>query len=270
MRESLGASAVLQRLAQSRSPLNAQTVHVGWGSFRNLDIAAARKSSWVLLLDINIYQLKVWEAVAKALSQADVDTPVAFIDAVITYLPHVPRLRQFSESTRDWLLSDLERQGSWLCEATPDRFDYVRDLFRKNRLIVGCLDLRAGRVTEESPFAAMHTLMQLARVNHEITFDTLYVSNIPWMLAQPVGFFGETHQSQMGDTSEPVLGRVHHNLSRITPAFQKVISAAQLAANASREDLQWETQLLEPADFLAEQYWKSLGLKPGDSGALCK
>jgi hypothetical protein len=270
MRESQGASAVLQRLAQSRSPLNAETVHIGWGSFRNLDIAAARKSTWVLLLDINIYQLKVWEAVAKALLQAEVDTPAAFIDAVIPYLPRVPRLRQFAESTRDWLLSDLERQGSWLCEATPDRFAYVRDLFRNNRLNVGCLDLRAGRVSEESPFEEMYRLMLLARVNHQITFDTLYVSNIPWMLAQPVGFFGESHQSQMGETNEPVLGRVHHNLSRITPVFQQVISAAQLAANAVSEDLQWETQLLEPADFLSEQYWKSLGLKPGDSGALCK
>ena len=262
MRETQGASTSLLRLAESRMPLNTKTVHVGWGSFRNLDIAAARKSSRILLLDINIYQLKVWQAVATAIRQDNVITPRAFIKTLVPLLPHTPRLRQFSESTHDWLSSDLERQESWLYEADPESFEHIKTLFTGNRVAIGCLDMRAGGLPEHSPFTAMSSEMQTARHNHQIVFDTLYVSNIPWMLAQPLGFFGESHQSRMTVADEPVLQRLHHNLSQIVPGFQTVVTAAHLSADALPDNLQCETQLVAPADFLSAEYWQALEKKP--------
>ena len=262
MRESHGASTSLLRLAESRMALNTATVHVGWGSFRNLDIAAARRSSRVLLLDINTYQLKVWEAVASAIRQPDVTTPRAFINTLVPLLPHTPRLRQFSESTHDWLSGDLERPESWLYEAEPESFEFIKTLFTGNRVAIGCLDMRAGGLPEHSPFTAMAGEMQTAQLEHQIVFDTLYVSNIPWMLAQPLGFFGESHQSRMTLTDEPVLQRLHHNLSQIVPGFQTVVSAAHLSADALPDNLQWETQLVAPVDFLSAEYWQALEKKP--------
>lgn len=59
MRECSGSEQVLEWLAQEPPDPGKARVHVGWGSFRNLDVAGARRSGWILLLDVNRHQFRV-------------------------------------------------------------------------------------------------------------------------------------------------------------------------------------------------------------------
>lgn len=239
MRESGGADEVLAALAAEPSVKG--RVHVGWGSFRNLDIAAARRSSAVLLLDINLHQFRVWDAVGGALRDPACADAAAFVDLADPLLPSEPRLRQFAESTREWLLADCDRPGSWLADA--DRFTWVRDLFREGRVVTGCLDLR----DDSGLFARFAERLAGGRC------DTLYLSNLPWMLAQREGFFGEADDPG-------TLGQARANLARIAPRFAHVVEAGHLATTSKPGDLQWRTQLFAPSEFLADAYWA--GLEP--------
>ena len=154
MRECSGAEDVLERL-RSVGPDDSRRAHVGWGSFRNLDIAAARRSSWLLLLDVNIHQFRVWEAVRTALRDPAATDAGAFINLVLPLLPTQPRLRQFATSTRTWLTGDLERPGSWLFAERPKRFAWIQGLFRDGRAAVGCMDLRGVPQGDADPFSSM-------------------------------------------------------------------------------------------------------------------
>lgn len=256
MRECSGSEEVLARLCLS--PPAEGRVHMGWGSFRNLDIAAARRSSWVLLMDVNLHQFRVWEAVGTALCDPAVRSAASFVEAVVPLLPHVPRLRQFSTCTRTWLMGDLERPGSWLSAERPERFAWVRWLFRNGRVATGCMDLRGAPGGAGDPFSELARRMVRAAGQGRVTFDTLYVSNIPWMLAQERGFFGESHDDYLPLGESGVLGRVRANLAAIAPAFRLVVSAAHLRPDASPANLQWHTEILQPAEFLGDAHWRPL------------
>jgi hypothetical protein len=238
MRESAGTEEVLAALASEN--VTGERIHVGWGSFRNLDVAAARRSSGVLLLDINLHQFRVWDAVRAALVDPTCTDAGAFVDLVEPVLPKAPRLRQFVPSTRDWLLADHDRPGSWL---GGERFEWVRELFRENRAATGCMDLRDGG----DLFARFAERLDGAKL------DTLYVSNLPWMLAQGESFFGEIVQSGPAEVA-----RARANLALIAPRFAQVIEAGHLAADSTPGDLQWQTRALAPAVFLADDYWTAL------------
>src|SRR5687768_8896996 len=109
MRESFGAEQMLETLAATAPVSSGARLHVGWGSFRNLDIVAARRSGAAILLDINEHQFAVWAAVRQAIVAAE--EPVGFIDAVVPLLPTQPPLRQFHTSTSEWLKMELDRAG---------------------------------------------------------------------------------------------------------------------------------------------------------------
>lgn len=257
MRECSGAEDVLQRL-QSAGADDPRRAHVGWGSFRNLDIAAARRSSWLLLLDVNIHQFRVWEAVRAALCDSAATDAGAFIDLVLPLLPTRPRLRQFATSTRTWLTGDLERPGSWLFAERSERFTWIRSLFREGRAAVGCMDLRGVPGSDGDPFRSMAAHMAAATRDGIVDLDTLYVSNIPWMLAQDLGFFGESHGVYLRPGASRVLDQVHANLRAVAPAFRQVVSAAHLRPDATSDNLQWHTEILSPGAFLDDAYWTPL------------
>ncbi len=90
--------------------------------------------------------------------------------------------------------------------------------------------------------------------------DTLYISNIPWMLAQPSGFFGESHQPYLRDGAATALELVHANLAALAPAFQWVVSAMQLRSDATPDNLQWLTQIKAPMAFLEDANWRGLAI----------
>ena len=254
MRECEGVETVLDRLAgEAVDPGPARRLHVGWGSFRNLDIAAARRSAAIVLLDVNRHQFDVWSAVAAAL--ADTGDAESFIDALLPRLPLEPRLRQFASSTRTWLRGDLERPGSWLEAAAPARFDHVRQCFADGSVMAACVDLRSTAACR-----ALDRALQDSAGNDALQLDTLYPSNIPWMLAQPLGFFGEAHDA-CGDgvAAGAVLDRVQHNLGRLAASFRWVVSAMRLRDDASADNLQWRTELCPGAVFAHDPAWRRLG-----------
>lgn len=255
MREDAGAQAVLDRL-DSSNDLRADRLHLGWGSFRNLDIAAMRQSRWALILDINIHQFHVWEAVLAALAESE--DAEDFIGRAVERLPVEPRLRQFTPDTRAWLAGDCERRGSWLARHAPERFKHVRAMAREQRIALACLDMRGGAGGKDAgggtqPFRDLAQWLEAARPLGGVP-DTLYVSNVPWMLAQPKGFFGEDHGAQ----PEESWRRVRENLGMLASQFGRIVSAMHLAPHARMGDLQWETRLCEPAEFMDRANWKPL------------
>ena len=249
MRESVGADETLARLDEGAS---FGRLHVGWGSFRNLDMVARRQSSWVLLLDINVHQFRVWDAVRAALKAVDVVDSAGFIEKVIPLLPHTPRLRQFTESTGDWLTADTLRPGSWLFHEAPERFRRIQGLYRDGRVATACMDVRGDA------FAALAENIRKADRQGHAHPDTLYVSNLPWMLAQRETFFGESETKAARREDEESLARVHVNFSAIAGLFPHVVSASHLAETSRPDDLQGKTELLGADAGLAPAYWAAL------------
>lgn len=247
MREEAGAREALRTLAaeQGASP---SRLHVGWGSFRNLDVVAARRSAHVLLMDLNAHQLAVWAAVDTALRQPHVTDVTSFIDEVVQGLPTTPRLRQFMDCTHAWITADTLREGSWLWTQAPERFAWVQGLFRSGRVAVACMDMRGG--PGPSQFAGLRARLSAAREHHGIQADTLYVSNLLWMMAQAKGFFGEAHDDHMASHAGSALMQAQGNLASIAPVFQWVVEASHLAPAATDANLQWQTRLHRPADFV--------------------
>jgi len=260
MRECAGAEEALAFLEQQGAPRDpgGERLHLGWGSFRNLDLVAARRSAAALLLDVNVHQVRVWEAVRAALP-GSADAP-AFIEDVVAKLPQKPRLRQFADTALGWLQGDLERPGSWLCEAHPERFQHVRRLFAAGRVATASLDLRGGGPGSRRFDLLAHEL-QAARRDAGLALDTVYISNIPWMLAQPLGFFGESHEAFLAQPQLSPLENVHAHLSRFIRQASWVVSAMRLRADAGPDNLQWATELLRSEEFLAADAWEALALQ---------
>jgi hypothetical protein len=241
------------------------SLHIGWGSFRNLDIVAARGSGAALLLDINVHQFRVWRAVLAALQLAQ--APTRFVETVVPMLPRRPGLRQFSDDTREWLLTETRREGSWLQASRPERYAHIRKLAVDGMIAVGCLDMRGG-VSGDGRFARLAAKLDLAR-HAGFEPDTLYLSNVPWMLAQPHGFFGEDHSQFLPEEAAGgAITRVRANLAEIAPFFRNVVCAIHYAPHSRPGDLHWETRLLTPGEFIADASWRELIGLQNSAGAL--
>ncbi len=255
MRETDGAEHVLAMLATADTTDNGRfRLHMGWGSFRNLDIAAARKSDYIVLLDINENQFRVWEAVTRALRTAS--TTHEFIDRVVALLPADPPLRQFMNDTRAWLSADLVRPGSWLSREHPERFAHIRSLFNSGRVLPYCLDIRGAG--HRNRFQRIHD--ELLKSSRAAAFeaDTLYVSNLPWMMSQETGFFGEAHARYCSNPSGDANTVTGKNLATIVPLFRHIVTAIRLAPASTATDLQWLTERFSPEELIGSESWLSL------------
>ncbi len=239
MREDLNTAVVLNQLLHIPGPVS--RLHIGWGSFRNLDIAAVRLSSFILLCDINQHQINIWQCLAKAITACD--TKHDFIALLAETLPKNPRLRQFHHSTLEWLQSDFDRSESWLYDGHPERFEFIRSLFFNDAFAVTSLDLRIP-LTHQSPFLKLKGLLKDLKHQQGAELDTLYISNIPYMLKQPKGFFGEP-QLMESDNDSPLNAYqiLWHNLSLIAGPNTHLINAEYLSSNCQPDDLQWVTRL---------------------------
>jgi hypothetical protein len=134
----------------------------------------------------------------------------------------------------------------------------------------GCIDLRAS--PDSGTFAEMGRRIERAAIGGDARFDTLYVSNLPWMLAQREGFFGESN-AQFAAGSDGVLAQVRENLETIVPYFRHIVAAGHLAGTSREANLQWETRLLTPSAFL-DRAWRRSAVRSGacarNEGWRCK
>jgi hypothetical protein len=260
MREDWGTADVLRRLGTV--PGSIAGMHVGWGSFRNLDIVAARRSCCALVFDINHHQLQVWRAVEEAIlaGQSGLDFTV-ILDRL---LPRTPPLRQFSDSTLDWLHGDLARPQSWLWRRKPERFLHVKSLFESGSIGFAALDIR-GRSPDPAsvatdPFDTLARRLRQLESRHGIVTDTIYVSNIPYMLRNKSGFYGDDNEKWNLTIADgrgrhrrlPAYERMWWNLEKIARPGTLLISAESLSPRSRADDLQWRTRCGEFARLKTE------------------
>jgi len=242
MREDDGADDVLASFARDDSAEEVR-LHLGWGSFRNLDIVVARKSSFVMLCDVSLRQFDIWSKVSALLKILPERRD--FVMQLPDVLPSSPRPRYFATNLKEWLESDMIRQGSWL--ASDKRYAYVRDLFSDDRVAHFCLDLRDQGTPDMQPFS------ELARMLRELSMagtafpDTIYLTNLLYMLAKPQGFFGESHD--ITSETEAMTG-VWRNLALIAPLFRYVVSAHRLTESSTPKDPYWVTDCFSDAEFM--------------------
>ncbi len=250
MREDEGTADVLDAL--SSLPDDAEPtiprLHLGWGSFRNLDIVAARQSSFAIVCDLSLRQIELWSRCKTIIAIAQ--TAKQFVELFSDTAPAQPPLRRHSTSISAWLGSELGRRQSWLGSAPAYR--HVRQLVLDNRFELLCCDLRDN--TRHEGTTLFQQLEQSLQSMLQAGFcrpDTLYLSNIPWMLMNPRGFFGETHSL---DEAEDGFQLMVDNLKKIVPLFYRVVSAHQQADVSTTVNRQWQTLLYEPAVFFEQLY----------------
>ena len=249
MREDPGAATVLQGLAVD-DPAPGR-VHLGWGSFRNLDIVAARQSAGALVFDLNRHQLAVWHTLSEAIP--DCGSAEELVSRLAASLPDKPRLRRFTDTIEEWLLSDLGRAESWLGTGNRHGFEHIRDLFRDGAIGIVCLDICGCESHPDQPgrpgFRRLASALEQLQSTCGMFPDTLYLSNIPYMLHNNSGFFGKpewrwvsgAHDGSGITTGDTALRMMWDNLQAVVGPATLTIQAAQLAAGFTDEDPQWQT-----------------------------
>lgn len=272
VREDWGTAITLRRLANSA--LSPAGMHIGWGSFRNLDIVAARGSHCVLLFDINYHQLQVWRAVEGAILAAR--SGLDFTVILDRLLPRDPPLRQFTEPTLAWLQGDLARAQSWLWRRKPERFFHVKSLFESGRVGIAALDIRGrasgSRNSARDPFEVLARRLRRLERWQGIVLDTLYVSNIPYALKDRYGFHGEDNEAwgltaadgRGGRRRVSAYERMWWNLEKIARPGTLLINAESLSPRSLPNDLQWRTRCGEfaPAKAAALRRWVAKRSRP--------
>ncbi len=249
MREDPGAEVVLKQLAVD-DPMYGR-LHLGWGSFRNLDIIAARQSTCAFIFDINRHQLRVWQVVANEIQNCLIAEQL--VKRLAISLPDQPRLRRFVDSVEEWLRSDLARPESWLSTKHRSRYDYIRNLFQAGNIGVASLDICGSEFDrtqpERSGFLRLASSLEQLVSAKKIFPDTLYLSNIPYMLCNNRGFFGKSewrwvsvaHDASGFDETNTVQRLMWNNLQSVVSPMTLTIQANQLAPGFSDEDPQWLT-----------------------------
>ncbi len=249
MREDPGTDEVLQRLAADEPQPG--RMHLGWGSFRNLDIVAARRSSCAFICDLNYHQLTVWHTLAETI--IDCATAEELVDRLVSVLPDEPRLRRFADSIEEWLAADLDRAESWLGTNNRDRFSYIRNLFCHGAIGIACLDIcrcdsHPGQ-TGRPGFTRLASAIRQLESSQGIFPDTLYLSNIPYMLRNNSGFFGKlewqwvsgAHDGSCMISGETAQQMMWDNLQGIVGPMTLTVQAGQLAEGFTDKDPQWQT-----------------------------
>ena len=251
MREDPGTDSVLQQLAAD-DPAPGR-MHMGWGSFRNLDIIAARSSACALIFDLNQHQLVIWHTLAETI--VDCGTAEELISRLTIGLPDKPRLRRFTDTVEAWLRSDLGRAESWLCSNNTRHFKYIRGLFRKRAIGIACLDICECEPHRDQPlrtgFTRLAGTCRQLQSSRGIFPDTLYISNIPYMLRNNSGFFGkpewrwvsDAHSRNDPTTGDTALRKMWDNLRGVVGPGALTVQAAQLAEGFTDEDPQWQTSI---------------------------
>ena len=260
LRETDGAELVLQELQRHKDEKfnRLPRLHMGWGSFRNLDIIVARGSKAALLCDVSLMQIEMWhQAFALILMSGN---PAEFVELFCKYTRRYPRPRfpqggQVSFET--WLNRDLSRKSSWL--GSLQSFQYIKDLINNQKIEIICCDVRDLPVINEAfaregdgLFHCLKGSLSEMIVDEFAKPDTLYLSNLAWMMKNSDGFFGEKHpRQQLGDPF-PGYTSLVTNIQEIAPFFNLVISAHNLSPVSKENSVLWKTELFQSTDFIQQ------------------
>jgi len=250
MREDQGTEDVLRALSSSLTGADRDLprLHLGWGSFRNLDIVAARQSSFAIICDLNLRQIDIWSRFKAIIAVAQ--TTEQFVELFANTAPTQPKLRRHNESIAAWLGNELVRPHSWL--GSTEAYMHVRKIVLENRFELLCCDLRDQlRHENKSLFQRLSDALLRMRQLRFCEPDTLYLSNIPWMMMNDRGFFGEPHSASEAANG---FGLMIKNLTEIAPSFHHVVSAHRQTNASSPTNRQWQTNLYKPKVLLEQLY----------------
>jgi hypothetical protein len=254
LRETEGSNKVLNELLKEKINNNDSKakLHFGWGSYRNFDIMASRHSDYAIIADVSLRQFDMWHTTFGVLRQ--VNSPKEFIEFFSTIIRKNPRPRfpqKSGYSFKEWLSIDLQREMSWL--SNMDSFLHIKNLVLQDKIEIISCDIRDRvQYDEKYFFTLLSDLFKKMQIDEFAFLDTLYVSNLPWMMKNESGFFGEIHTEGSYNAQFPGYSMMLENLKMITPLFKKVISAHKLASNSSPDSVQWKTELFEPNEFILE------------------
>lgn len=249
LRETEGAQQVLYDLNNNQKE-NRPRLHLGWGSYRNLDIIAARNSEYAIICDVSLHQIEMWYLTLSVLRQTK--SPKEFIELFCSLTRKNPRPRfplKSGLSFQDWFYLDINREMSWLNDV--DSFLHIKNLATEQKIEIVCCDIRDRSTCNGVDFFSdMYQYLEKMKKEKFCFPDTLYVSNLPWMMKNESGFFGEMHTEENHGIQFPGYLMMLENLKIITPLFSKVISAHELASTSTPDSVQWKTQLFDSDDFI--------------------
>jgi len=258
LRETDGVELVLRELhrQQAEEPKRVPWLHMGWGSFRNLDIIVSRGSDAALLCDVSLLQIEMWHQVFALVLIAD--NPEEFVKLFCNHTRKHPRPR-FPQNSRDsfqtWLTKDLSRKSSWL--GSLKSFQHIKDLIGNQKIEIVCCDVRDKNISQSANtkdenglfLKLMHSLREMMDDEFALP-DTLYLSNLAWIMKNSDGFFGENHPLQQPGDPLPGYTAMIENIQKIAPLFNYAISAHKLASDSKKDSVLWKTELFQANDLI--------------------
>jgi len=153
------------------------TMHVGVSGLQNLDMIAARRSNFGVLIDINPNMQKVMK-IARDICCSK--PKVSRQDFVSTFINQTSTDLELwdDEAKKEFQISNFRRQAetSWSWLSSDDSYDHVRALFLENRIISINLD-----------FSNVEYVERIARwaQQNSVAIDTVYISNIfEWNMSE--------------------------------------------------------------------------------------
>jgi hypothetical protein len=249
MRENSGTKEIINALSEQTLESNFPQLHVGWGSYRNLDIITTRKSKYAIICDVNMRQLDIWSKTFMAIMLSN--NAEEFIEFMYRSLPKAPRPRYFGSSLKEWFYQNKKSKESWM--NSHEKFVYVKDMVESNRIELMSCDIRENKNLDgKSIFSELNQSLQKMKDVGFCIPDTLYLTNLPWMMKRETGFFGEKHSDKNSVAPSAGFELMLNNLKILAPQFKHVISSHKLARNSIDNDLQWHTQLYTAENILNE------------------
>jgi hypothetical protein len=253
LRETTGLAQVLEALSQKDTAQKntMPKLHLGWGSYRNLDIAAACQSDYVMICDVSVRQMEMWFSTLAAIRIAN--NPEEFVKVLATLMKSKtrPRYPIATEPVFEkWLHQDTDRQTSWL--HSSEKYKHIQKLVLEERIEILCCD-----ILEENSNNSPHVYDELNRCLSTMKMDgfasphTVYFSNLAWIMKDN-GHFFDPHANPVPEPMHflPKYRLMLKNLKTIVPHFENVISAHQLADTSSATNIHWQTHLFDGAEFI--------------------
>ena len=253
LREDSGLEQVLPQLIQkvAAQKNTKPKLHLGWGSYRNLDVVAACQSDYVMICDVSVRQMEIWFATLAAIRLANL--PEEFVNVFASFMRSKtrPRYPVATEPVFEkWLIQDTNRKTSWL--NSIEKYKYIKTLIQEERIEFLCCDiLEENTINSPNIFNELNSCLTRMKADSFASPHTVYLSNLAWIMKDGANFF-DAHETTVQEPMHflPKYRLMLKNLKSIVPHFENVISAHQLADTSSATNIHWQTHLFDGAEFI--------------------
>lgn len=158
----------IERLSEIQK--DKRTCHIGVGALHNFDIMAVRRSSYGIIFDFNpdnqVFINKSLELITNSATSAE------FVKQIIKYMEmDLQKYNRYEgyDSPISRMQSELKRSSSWLWEGDVSKFQHIKKLAERRRIVAINQDFAKSSVFQK----LIAKLEQL-----DCSVDTLYLSNL--------------------------------------------------------------------------------------------